>query len=226
MVNSVILKANTRDAIVEIVHQIANGIDESFLFRDGVPIVVLVGGDPNTGKKIMPDETIEFFKKHYQFSKGAGAQEIVSEGKHNYDEFHGLQPQGQEALGVSFVNVLWDEDYSDFLENDEFLDALDGLTNGEARLAIGKRLVEVHATGDVIPNNGIVFIHNLEQQDLTHALKITFKGKGTPEGEGKDASSLSSRWDQTISIEVDPDSELGKSPRFQAALTQLQHNFG
>ena len=211
MLKAVTLRVSTHEAIVQIAHNIANGIDESFLYRDGIPLVFLVGGDPVSGKKIMPDETIEFFKNNYRFSKGAGAQEFLNLGLKNKDEYHGLLPAGQKPLGVSFINVLLEEDYSNILSDEEFFNGLEGLYEEEAILRTAQRFIEIHKAGDVIPNNGLAFIHNLQKQNIDYDLKLTFEEQS---------------FYTFIDIETKSNSEFVASLRFQATLSGLRQSFG
>ncbi len=51
MIVSLEKETKKHGALVELVHQLMHGIDKSFLFRTGQPVVVLVDGDENSGKK-------------------------------------------------------------------------------------------------------------------------------------------------------------------------------
>lgn len=210
MITDAFRRTKTRIGLIGSAIKLLNGIDESFLFREGNPVVILVDGDTDSGKKIIPDTAVRYVRRLLE-SKNKSDAVANFGGKKGHDEYNLFSAGDEKSILVSFINVAWGSDYSDIMPLVTTSDIVE--ENRE------------HPTAKVFYNNikeesGITFIHNslvggkggLIDYDFKILLEKSFSEKS------EDRESANKNWQRQMTIVPNPNSDLVKSPEFQKML--------
>lgn len=210
MITELKQETKTRIGLINTAIQLLKGIDESFLLREGRPVIILVDGDTDSGKKIIPDTAVSYVRKLLEKSSEQAVQSYF-EGKAGYDEYTVFPLSDDRSLLVSFINVAYGVDYSDIIEDLNMSD-ISKVWHNKSENPWARTFLDF-----VKHSGGLAFVHNCMKtkiDDYDFKLYIESPTKNPI---------LKNDWVRRITVTGNSDSDVFTSQKFQQQLLQLQH---